>query len=176
MARTIFIGDIHGCRFELEELLAEVGLGEGDRVVSVGDTVVRGPDPSGTLKVLRSVGALGVRGNHEDRLIRWYDLRGTKHAPTLGDLTRKTARVLTRADFAMLKALPLWIDFPQHTLRVVHAGVAPGVAIEEQHPHTLMTVRCVTKYGEPVATRGDALCGAGDASPPHLVCGHNASL
>jgi hypothetical protein len=174
VTRTIFIGDIHGCRNELEELLAEVGIGDGDQVVSVGDTVVRGPDPSGTLKVLRAVGALGVRGNHEDRLIRWYELRGTKHAPPLGDLTRKTARELSRADFATLKALPLWVDFPQHGVRVVHAGVAPGVPIEEQHPHTLMTIRCVTKDGEPVAKRGEALWGAVYAGPPHVVFGHNA--
>ncbi|MFO0586462.1 MAG: metallophosphoesterase [Polyangiaceae bacterium] len=174
MPRTIIIGDIHGCRYELEELLAEVGVAEGDRVVSVGDTVVRGPDPAGALRVLRSVGALAVRGNHEDRLIRWWELRGTKQAPPIGDLTRKTARELSRADFAAIKAWPLWIDFPHHNLRVVHAGIAPGVPMPEQHPSTLMTIRCVTKDGEPVAKRGDHLWGAFYAGPPHVVFGHNA--
>jgi hypothetical protein len=72
LARTIFIGDIHGCRDELDLLLGAVALGAGDRVVAVGDLVVRGPDPHGTLALLRSVGAQSVRGNHEDRLIRWY--------------------------------------------------------------------------------------------------------
>lgn len=174
MARTIFIGDIHGCRFELEDLLDAVAIGEGDRVVSVGDMVVRGPDPAGTLRLLRKVGALAVRGNHEDRLLRWYAMRGSKHAPPLGSMTRKTARALGKADFAMMDALPMWIDFPQHRVRVVHAGVAPGVPIEEQHPHTLMTIRCVTRDGEPIAKRGEELWGAAYAGPPHVVFGHNA--
>ena len=174
MTRTIFIGDIHGCRRELEDLLARVGVGDEDRVVSVGDTVVRGPDPAGTLRVLREAGALAVRGNHEDRLLRWWETRGTKEAPPLGELTRKTARELGRVDFAMLKTWPMWLDFPEHGVRVVHAGVAPGVAIEEQHPHTLMTIRCVTKDGEPVAKRGEALWGAVYAGPPHVIFGHNA--
>lgn len=174
MARTIFIGDIHGCRDELEELLDAVALGEGDRVVSVGDMVVRGPDPAGTLRLLRKVGALAVRGNHEDRLLRWFENRGSKHAPPLGSLTRKTARALGKVDFAMLGALPMWIDFPQHKVRVVHAGVAPGVPIEEQNPATLMTIRCVSKDGEPIAKRGDHLWGAVYSGPPHVVFGHNA--
>lgn len=174
MARTIFIGDIHGCRDELEELLDVIALGEGDRVVSVGDMVVRGPDPAGTLKLLRKVGALAVRGNHEDRLLRWFENRMSKHAPPLGSLTRKTARALGKTDFAMLGALPMWIDFPQHQVRVVHAGVLPGVPIEEQNPATLMTIRCVSKDGDAIAKRGEDLWGAFYAGPPHVVFGHNA--
>jgi hypothetical protein len=174
VGRTIFIGDIHGCRYELEALLGALGVGEDDQVVSVGDMVVRGPDPSGTLAVLRKVGALGVRGNHEDRLIRWHEAKGTKREPPLGALTKKTARALSRSDFAMLKALPMWIDFAQHGVRVVHAGVEPGVPIEEQDPRTLMSIRCVSKDGEPVTKRGDALWGAVYKGPPHVVFGHNA--
>lgn len=174
MARTIIIGDIHGCRDELDALLEAAGHVEGDQVVAVGDTVVRGPLPHATLALLRAVHAQVARGNHEDRLIRWYDSREKKRPLVLGDLTKKTARALTHRDFAMLKALPYWLDFPAHGLRVVHAGVAPGVPIEEQDPHTLMTIRSVTDDGEPVAKRGEALWGAVYLGPPHVVFGHNA--
>jgi len=174
VARTIFIGDLHGCRDELAALLDAVGLVAGDQVVAVGDMVVRGPQPHATLALLRSVGALGVRGNHEDRLIRWNESRGTKRPLAVGDMTKKTGRALTRADFAMLHALPLWLDFAAHGVRVVHAGVAPGVPIEHQDPHTLMTVRCVTRDGEPMTKRGEALWGAVYLGPPHVVFGHNA--
>jgi hypothetical protein len=89
-------------------------------------------------------------------------------------MTRKTARALSRADFAMLQALPLWLDFPDHEVRVVHAGVAPGVSIERQDPQTLMTVRSVIHGGEPSAKRGERLWGAAYSGPPHVVFGHNA--
>ncbi len=70
MPRTVIVGDVHGCRAELEALLARVAFGTGDRLVMVGDLVVRGPDPAGTLDLLASLGARAVRGNHEDRLLR----------------------------------------------------------------------------------------------------------
>src|SRR4051812_26914666 len=63
MGRTIFVGDVHGCRDELAALLDRTGFGRGDRLVMVGDLVVRGPDPRGTLALLREVGAVSVRGN-----------------------------------------------------------------------------------------------------------------
>jgi hypothetical protein len=176
VARTILIGDIHGCRRELEALLSKVGLGSGDRVVAVGDMVVRGPEPSETIALLRSVGALAVRGNHEDRLLRWRAARSRKDrdAEPLGSMTKKTARALSCSDFEWLAGLPMWIDLPTHGVRVVHAGVAPGVPIEEQAPSVLMTIRCVDRDGEPVAKRGDMLWGAFYAGPPHVVFGHNA--
>lgn len=174
MARTILIGDLHGCRRELEDLLEEVEIVQGDKVVAVGDMVVRGPDPAGTLAVLREVGARAVRGNHEERLLRWHATRGTKAETSLGDMTKATARALSDVDFAMLQELPLWLDLPEHGVRVVHAGVEPDVPIEDQDPTTLMAIRCVTKKGKPVFARGGTPWGAVYAGPPHVVFGHNA--
>jgi Icc-related predicted phosphoesterase len=42
MGRTIVIGDIHGCFDELTDLLNLVKLQRDDRVVAVGDLIVRG--------------------------------------------------------------------------------------------------------------------------------------
>jgi hypothetical protein len=55
MARTIIVGDVHGCLAELDALLEYVGFSRGDRLVSVGDLVVRGPDPTGVLDRLREL-------------------------------------------------------------------------------------------------------------------------
>lgn len=175
MTRTIFIGDLHGCRRELEDLLSAVALADGDVVVAVGDLVVRGPDPVGTLAVLRRASARAVRGNHEERLLRWYEARGTKAEPALGDLTKATARALSDEDFAMLRSFPLWIDLPEHGVRVVHAGVEPGVPIEEQDPATLMTIRSVSRKRRAQSTRGGLPWGAVYEGPPHVVFGHNAA-
>ena len=63
MGRTIIVGDVHGCRDELERLLNHVGFGRRRRLIIVGDLVVRGPDPAGS-SISRSSGAKSVRGNH----------------------------------------------------------------------------------------------------------------
>jgi len=81
------IGDIHGCRAELEALLDRLGyIGpqrqhpEGRKVVFLGDLVDRGPDTPGVLRIamsmLASGAALCVPGNHDIKLMR--KLRGRK--------------------------------------------------------------------------------------------------
>jgi protein phosphatase len=82
------IGDVHGCRAELEQLLTELGyLIERDpasrpvnarhpdrRVVFVGDLVDRGPDTPGVLRLVMGMVAAGtafcVAGNHEAKLLK----------------------------------------------------------------------------------------------------------
>lgn len=170
MARTVLVGDLHACRAELEALLALVAFGAGDRLVMVGDLVVRGPDPRGALDLLEKLGARAVRGNHEDRLLRHHaDPRRHTHG-----VTRETAVQLEPRHWAQLAALPLWLDLPEHGVRVVHAGVLPGLPIEQQAPRTLMYVRCLGPTGEPSEKRGEPLWGARYLGPPHLVFGHNA--
>jgi hypothetical protein len=169
MPRTIIVGDVHGCRAELEALLAKVAFTRGDRLVMVGDLVVRGPDPAGTLDLLVSAGARSVRGNHEDRLLR---SRGRRSPP--GEAQRATIAALAERHWAFLAALPLWLDLPEHGARVVHAGVVPGVPIERQSPRALMYMRCLDAAGEPVEKRGPAVWGAAYRDGPHVIFGHNA--
>ena len=170
MPRTVIVGDVHGCRAELEALLAAVAFGAGDRLVMVGDLVARGPDPAGTIDLLTSIGARAVRGNHEDRVLRW---RRRRHRP-LGPAHRAVVAALQERHWAYLEATPLWLDLPEHGVRVVHAGVVPGVPIDRQDARTLMYVRCLGPSGKPLEERGDALWGARYAGPPHVVFGHNA--
>ncbi len=79
------IGDIHGCRSELEALLGRLGYDvgaarhpEGRKVVFLGDLVDRGPDVPGVLRIVMKMveagTALCVPGNHEMKLLR--KLRG----------------------------------------------------------------------------------------------------
>ena len=156
MGRTLLVGDVHGCRDELDALLTKLCFAPGDKLVMVGDLVVRGPDPRGTLDLLRQVGARSVRGNHEDRLLRYHS--APKDNPA-GEQTLATARVLRKRDWAMLEGLPLWIDLPEHATCVIHAGLVPGLPIAEQDPHTLMYVRSLDHDGAPVEKRGRVLWG-----------------
>jgi hypothetical protein len=70
----------------------------------------------------------------------------------------------------------LWLDLPEHGARVVHAGVLPGVLIEEQLKKTLLHVRTVGSNGEPREDKdGRAPWGKEYEGPPHVVFGHNAA-
>ena len=83
------IGDVHGCRTELEALLGRLGYrvtrdGSGQAVdaeppggrtaVFLGDLVDRGPDSAGVLRLVMGMVAAGhalaVPGNHENKLTR----------------------------------------------------------------------------------------------------------
>jgi len=162
MHRTIIVGDVHGCRRELEQLLDRIRFSSGDRLIFVGDLIARGPDSLGVLDVARRTGALIVRGNHEQKLLDWYEDDDT----ALGRTHMEVARAMRDVDWTLLETSPLWIDLPEHGARVVHAGVLPGVPIEDQDPSTLMRIRTVGKKKIPWGTlyRGG----------PQIIFGHNA--
>jgi hypothetical protein len=171
MGRTVIVGDVHGCRRELELLLEAVGFTAGDRLVFVGDLVARGPDSLGVLDVARRTGAVVVRGNHEDKLLAWRDEgSAAPHRPptrvTLGHMHLDLARSLRPVDWSLLETSPYFYDLPEHGLRVVHAGVQPGLAIESTPPSTLTRVRTLREDGSPSAAPGATLWGRATWAPP----------
>ncbi len=179
--RTIIIGDVHGCRSELEALLDRVAFASGDQLVFVGDLVARGPDSLGVLDVARRTGAIVVRGNHEQRLLDWRSsrrawMRGEAAAkPPIGKMHRDIARSLRPVDWTVLETSPLFVDLPEHGVRVVHAGLMPDLAIEAQSPQTLMRIRTVRLRSGKRGKAENVLWGACYAGPPQVVFGHNAA-
>jgi len=174
MARSIFIGDVHSCAAELAELLSAVAVTPGDRVYFTGDLLSRGPDPLGVLNLFRSLRARAAVGNHEQRLLaaRHARLRG-EPGPKLGSAHAQVAAVLSDDDWAILDSLPLWIDVPEHGVRVVHAGLVPGVPFEKQDPWLLTHIRSIDANGKPSEKWG-TLWGSLYNEEPHIVFGHNA--
>lgn len=75
---TIAIGDIHGHRPALEDLLSKIagGVTEGDTVVFLGDYLDRGPDSKGCVDAILdfkrwiNVEVACLLGNHEDWFLR----------------------------------------------------------------------------------------------------------
>jgi hypothetical protein len=174
--RTIIVGDVHGCTSELETLLDKLAFETGDRLVFVGDLIVRGPDNLGVLDIVRSTGAIFVRGNHEQRLLVIGpqaqdddDARRSSPEKTVGKLHRDVARELRPVDWTLLANSKPSLDLPEHGVRVVHAGLDPSVPFEEQSPDTLMRIRTVRSGDR------DVLWGACYTGPPHVVFGHNAA-
>ncbi len=186
MGRTIVVGDVHGCARELERLLELLAIARGDRVLFVGDLVVRGPSPNRVLRLVREVGGVAARGNHEGRLLRWRELFRHK-PPKIAELSardlrvaenkylRRTAEDLDDAGWTQLEHMPLWIFVPEQELLVVHAGLVPGVPLKKQTERTLLYVRGIDEHGAPTERRdAGEPWGKRYAGPPHVVFGHNA--
>jgi hypothetical protein len=173
MGRTVVVGDVHGCSDELRRLLDKVRFGAGDALYLTGDLLTRGPDPLGVVATLRELGAKSVRGNHDEPLVEWR-AKGAASGVRLTKTQRRLARDLGDDDFELLRAMPLWLDLPDHGVRVVHAGVIPGLPIEEQPKRAILTMRYLGPDNEPIEKGGTVLWGTRYAGPPHVVFGHNA--
>lgn len=118
------VGDVHGSRETLEELLADLGLGDGDLVVFVGDLVRKGPDSPGVIDLVRAdPRLLTVRGNNEQKIVR-----GDKDPDWVRD-----------GDRAYFESLPIAISF-EETL-VVHGGLDPEKGLEDHTVDELLTMR-----------------------------------
>ncbi|MFH8728002.1 polynucleotide kinase-phosphatase [Streptomyces termitum] len=149
------IGDVHGCRSELETLLGRLGYvdgahPEGRTAVFVGDLVDRGPDSPGVLRRVMGMVAAGtalcVPGNHENKLGRW--LKGRKVQETHG--LAETIEQLGREPEEFRTEVREFIDgLVSHyvldggRLVVCHAGLP-----EKYHGRTSGRVRSHALYGD----------------------------
>ncbi len=162
------IGDVHGCRGELERLFGDLGYElrrddegravgaahpQGRTAVFVGDLVDRGPDSPGVLRLVMGMVADGtalcVPGNHENKLGRY--LAGTTVSlahglpGTIEQLEREGAR---DPDFrarvaAFIRSLVSHYVLDGGALVVAHAGL-----LEKYHGRQSGRVRSFALYGE----------------------------
>jgi hypothetical protein len=142
-SRTIVVGDIHGCYDELEDLLAEVGFGKDDRLVSVGDLITKGPKNREVLERFMADSQFSsVIGNHDLALRRRWNGEKVKlkasQKPTNKELKKNKERYLP-----YLNTLPFIIDLGTHL--VVHAGLRPGIALYSQTTDDLTELRSLGK-------------------------------
>lgn len=159
------IGDVHGCRLELEELLGTLGYAlerdqegravdarhpESRRVVFVGDLVDRGPDSPGVLRLamgmVESGNALCVSGNHEAKLAKALG-RGTVKAThglqqTLDQLATEDGSFVARTR-AFCDGLVAHYVLDDGNLVVAHAGLK-----EKYHGRASGRVRAFALYGD----------------------------
>ncbi len=74
MARTIAIGDIHGCSKTFFELLQQLDIAEDDNIYLLGDIIDKGPDSKGVLNTILALQQNGfnihcLMGNHEQLML-----------------------------------------------------------------------------------------------------------
>jgi len=159
------IGDVHGCRAELETLLEKLGYDlirdasgrptgavhpAGRTAVFVGDLVDRGPDSPGVLRLVMGMVAAGtalcVPGNHEQKLAR--KLNGRKVQLTHG--LPETLEQLAQEPPEFVAEVRAFIDglishyvLDGGNLVVAHAGLK-----EAYHGRASGRVRSFALYGE----------------------------
>ena len=173
MDRWVIVGDVHGCSVELDDLLDRVGISTGDGLAFVGDLLAKGPRSREVLRRARELGAKVALGNHEERVLEARRARlAGRPLPKLDKTHAALLEELDDEEWAMLEALPLWLDL-EDGLRVVHAGLVPGLPMAEQDPYHLTHLRSISDTGEPSSKWGPPW-GALYRGPPHVVFGHNA--
>ncbi|MCO8276456.1 polynucleotide kinase-phosphatase [Actinoplanes sp. TRM 88003] len=159
------IGDVHGCRAELETLLERLGYAlvrdesgrpvdamppAGHTAVFVGDLVDRGPDSPGVLRLVMGMVAAGhalcVPGNHEQKLARKLNGRNvqlTHGLPeTLEQLAAEPDSFVASAR-SFIEGLVSHYVLDEGKLVVAHAGLK-----EAYQGRASGRVRSFALYGE----------------------------
>lgn len=135
MNRTIVIGDLHGCFDEAVSLLDSLQVTSSDRIIFAGDLVDRGPKPRECVELAMRHEA--VLGNHEEKHLQQRRSPDEK----LSESHRFTRERLNDEHYAWFASLPLFIRLPEFNAAVVHAGVFPGVPLEQQKSNHLLHIQ-----------------------------------
>jgi protein phosphatase len=158
------IGDVHGCRAELEQLLDKLGYeidrdGAGRpvnashptrRAVFLGDLVDRGPDTPGVLRLVMGMVAAGtafcVPGNHEAKLLKALRGKNVKRShgldASMEQLEQETEAFRAQVD-RFIDGLISHYVLDGGRLVVAHAGL-----IERYHGRASGRVREFCLYGQ----------------------------
>lgn len=172
MARSVVIGDVHGCREELEELLVACSVAPDDDVVLVGDLVAKGPDSAGVVQLCRERRLRAVLGNHDAKVL---EIRSGQRSKPPKPAHVEVLKQLSSADWEYLESLPLWIRLEQHRALVVHGGLVPNVPVERQRREDLLNTRSIRHDGRPSKRVDDGVpWGSLWPGPDHALFGHDA--
>ena len=174
-ARALVVGDVHGCADELDALLQQERPEPGELYL-VGDLVAKGPDSAGVLSMVRERGARSVRGNHDQHVLKLWAARDADRPLPPAKLEHVgLVHRLSRSDLEWLGSLPLWLRLPAFGALIVHAGLVPGIPLEEQDPDLLLNLRTLREDGTG-SRKHDAgvLWGSRYSGPELVVFGHHA--
>jgi serine/threonine protein phosphatase 1 len=151
---TFAIGDIHGCLDKLTELLDQCrrfAKGRPSTFIFLGDYIDRGPNSRGVvqtvldMKVAEPNRVIALAGNHEDLLSltdtsagmgRWLANGG---GATLRSYAVTSPKDLPADHVAFLRDLPTYHDDGRRLF--VHAGVRPGIPLDQQTRDDLLWIR-----------------------------------
>ena len=178
--KLLIIGDVHGCYDELVELLDKCKARDPQIcVIFVGDLMNKGPKTDQVVKLARELGAYCVRGNHEEVSLREWQI----HKSNPSTLKEKFSWLqrLSPEDIKWAMELPFSIRIPSRKVIIVHAGMVPGIEVEDQTPDHLVHMRDVLYDSETSTWSGCKKPRAGSIpwgsqwpGPEHVYYGHDA--
>ncbi|MDB5510665.1 MAG: serine/threonine protein phosphatase [Enterovirga sp.] len=152
---TYAVGDIHGCRDHLADILRQIethAAGRPRRLVFIGDYIDRGPDSAGVIATLRRLQAepgaevVCLMGNHEDLMLRalarpdfldnWLFNGGDTMLASYGISAPED---LPPDVVAWVRSLPT--SFEDERRCFVHAGLNPQLDRLSQRDHDRLWIR-----------------------------------
>jgi len=159
------VGDVHGCLDKLLELLdrcRRFANGRPSTFIFLGDFIDRGHDSRGVVETVMNMKTIdperviALAGNHEELLRltdtstgmgRWLINGG---GATLRSYGVSSPKDLPAAHLAFFQGLPTFYDDGQRLF--VHAGIRPGIPLEQQARDDLLWIRepflsSTTNYG-----------------------------
>ncbi|CAO3676998.1 hypothetical protein G6F70_001655 [Rhizopus microsporus] len=167
--RIFVVGDIHGCIDEFNALISALNYTDRDQLILAGDLTSKGPDSIGVIRRAKELGALCVRGNHDDKLIRFktFELvngQGSMAPPKavmpegnvpdplkFNNYHEPIALNMSKEDYDYLSSCPVILHLPflNNTI-VVHGGLDPSIpALKDQVPYLVMNMRDIDKNNIP---------------------------
>jgi len=170
--RLIAVGDIHGCHNEFSDLLDQLELTAGDRLVLLGDLVNRGPSSTKVIDLAKGANAISLLGNHELRLLKFKKTGDRKY---MKEHDLETYDTMRPEDWAYLEAMPLTFEEPELNTVFVHGGFLPSEPWQRQSAEVVTRIQVVDRDGRPRkrADEPDAPSWADLwGGPPFVVYGH----
>jgi serine/threonine protein phosphatase 1 len=154
-SRLLAVADIHGYKEELLYLLQEAAYNpHQDQLILLGDYIdADNPATWSTLDTVRQLvaeGAAALLGNQELRLLA----------------SAKSSKTLSAGTKEWLRRLPLY--FIQGSYLFVHAGIRPGVPLDQQRPSDLTEIRDEFIY--------TSLSEQDEAQPYTIIFGHTPTF
>ena len=153
--RVWVIGDVHGHADALENLITELDPNPGDRIVLMGDLIDRGPDSRMVIRIAKErADTFVIRGNHEDWALNgiqghdfktweasedWLMAGGKQCLDSYRNADDDLNTEEWRSDLKWMAKMPHCLILDDWIL--VHAGLEPGIPLDEQKPRQIMWIR-----------------------------------
>ncbi len=117
--KVAVFSDVHGNRFALEAVLADISSLKPDLMLNLGDTVLGGADPAGALKLQLECVALMVRGNADEEVANpESDLE-----PARLEVVNWLRGLLAENDLKTLENLPTMLEVANGEILACHGNL-----------------------------------------------------
>jgi len=180
--KTVIIGDVHGTIVEFKELLELVDYKSPHvRVILLGDLIDRGPSSIECVQLARELNLPCVKGNHEFKYLKWFHSQNTRANVYSG---KDYYSQFTGEDINYISNMSPYIEIPELNTVIVHAGLRPGISLENQKKDDLYYIRYMDKDDKFVSLKKINKLGSKEAADAHfwteggpwgydIIYGHN---